>query len=213
MRELQVCTLAHILYNSMLSVIRVTLLSRSHIIIRVCRHCARSVHWYCTIHCATVSQSVHTHSTHWKWYGVGVECLFICYRYAGGRLRLAADFAQLELALEPLLGSKGAVQLNNDYGIIITIYNLWFMITGCLRALRHALFETPQQLSTNAALGDIIPYSLAIQMLISCAHDSDLQVGVSIIEHCYGVVESTYVGWVVDCTVYAMDTNTSDRNW
>ena len=48
--------------------------------------------------------------------------------YLGGRLRLAADLAQSELALEPLLGSKGAVQLNNDYGIIIHVYNILFTI-------------------------------------------------------------------------------------
>lgn len=69
----------------------------------------------------------------------------------GGKLRLAADFAQMELAVSPLCRRL------SDVG---PTYNL-------LRAIRPLLFESAEGVANSPVVGEVIPYSLAIHLLIS----------------------------------------------
>ncbi|KAK6993674.1 conserved oligomeric Golgi complex subunit 5 [Biomphalaria glabrata] len=71
----------------------------------------------------------------------------------GGKLRLAADFAQMELAISPLC--RRPADLGKSYRL--------------LRAFRPLLFQTPEHISQSPALGEIIPYSTVLQFLFARA--------------------------------------------
>ncbi|CAL1534536.1 unnamed protein product [Lymnaea stagnalis] len=71
----------------------------------------------------------------------------------GGKLRLAADFAQMELAISPLC--RRPADLGKSYRL--------------LRAFRPLLFQTVEHVSLSPALGEIIPYSIALQFLFARA--------------------------------------------
>ncbi|KAK3101950.1 hypothetical protein FSP39_007576 [Pinctada imbricata] len=71
----------------------------------------------------------------------------------GGKMRLAADFAQMELAITPFC--KRVSDLGNHYRL--------------LRAFRPLLFQTIEHVSTSPALGEIIPYSTVIHFLFARA--------------------------------------------
>ncbi|CAD5120370.1 DgyrCDS8943 [Dimorphilus gyrociliatus] len=73
----------------------------------------------------------------------------------GGRLRLAADCAELERAVQPLCKPSF---LGSTY--------------KSLRALRPLLFMTPENLITAPSLGEAIPYSFAIHLLLARAPSS-----------------------------------------
>lgn len=75
-----------------------------------------------------------------------------------GRLRLAADFAQMEAALAPL-------------DIHSSEYGAPFQV---LKAMRPLLFQTPEQISQSSVLGTIVPYSVVLHHLFSRA-PTDLQ--------------------------------------
>ncbi|KAH9496319.1 Conserved oligomeric Golgi complex subunit [Bulinus truncatus] len=69
----------------------------------------------------------------------------------GGKLRLAADFAQMEMAISPLC--RRPADLGKSYRL--------------LRAFRPLLFQTPEHVAQSPALGEIIPYSTVIQFLFA----------------------------------------------
>ncbi|XP_059152670.1 conserved oligomeric Golgi complex subunit 5-like [Physella acuta] len=71
----------------------------------------------------------------------------------GGKLRMAADFAQMELAISPLC--RRPADLGKSYRL--------------LRAFRPLLFQTVEHVSQSPALGEIIPYSTALQFLFARA--------------------------------------------
>ncbi|KAJ8301246.1 hypothetical protein KUTeg_020233 [Tegillarca granosa] len=71
----------------------------------------------------------------------------------GGRLRLAADFAQMELAISPFC--KRVSDLGKQYRV--------------LRAFRPLLFQTVEHVASSPALGEIIPYSTALHFLFARA--------------------------------------------
>lgn len=71
----------------------------------------------------------------------------------GGKLRLAADFAQMEMAISPFC--RRLADLGRDYRI--------------LRAFRPLLFQTVQHVAQSPALGEIIPYSTALHFLFARA--------------------------------------------
>lgn len=73
----------------------------------------------------------------------------------GGRLRLAADCAELERAVQPLCKPSF---LGSTY--------------KSLRALRPLLFMTPENLITAPSLGEAIPYSFALHLLLARAPPS-----------------------------------------
>ncbi|XP_064483402.1 conserved oligomeric Golgi complex subunit 5-like isoform X2 [Ornithodoros turicata] len=71
----------------------------------------------------------------------------------GGKMRLAADFAQMEMALAPLCQHVG--DLGRPYKL--------------LRSFRPLLFQTPQHLAQSSLLGDAVPYSLVLHFLFAKA--------------------------------------------
>ena len=71
----------------------------------------------------------------------------------GGKMRLAADFAQMELAVAPL--SRKVSDLGRSYRL--------------LRAFRPLLFQNNEHVSSSPALGDIVPYSTVIHLLFGRA--------------------------------------------
>ncbi|KAL8566375.1 hypothetical protein ACOMHN_049333 [Nucella lapillus] len=71
----------------------------------------------------------------------------------GGKLRLAADFAQMEMAISPFC--RRVADLGRDYRI--------------LRAFRPLLFQTVEHVSQSPALGEIIPYSCVLHFLFARA--------------------------------------------
>ncbi|KAK7476321.1 hypothetical protein BaRGS_00032439 [Batillaria attramentaria] len=71
----------------------------------------------------------------------------------GGKLRLAADFAQMEMAISPFC--RRVADLGRDYRI--------------LRAFRPLLFQTVEHVAHSPALGEIIPYSTALHFLFARA--------------------------------------------
>ncbi|KAM3832431.1 conserved oligomeric Golgi complex subunit 5 isoform 1-T1 [Vipera latastei] len=71
----------------------------------------------------------------------------------GGKMRLAADFAQMELAVAPLC--RRVSDLGKPYKL--------------LRSFRPMLFQTSEHISSSPAVGDIIPYSTIIQFLFTRA--------------------------------------------
>lgn len=68
-----------------------------------------------------------------------------------GKLRLAADYAQLEMALGPLCQKLG--DLGKPY--------------RALRAFKTLLFQDEETISKSAAIGELIPYSIILQFIIS----------------------------------------------
>ncbi|XP_071960171.1 conserved oligomeric Golgi complex subunit 5-like [Antedon mediterranea] len=71
----------------------------------------------------------------------------------GGKMRLAGDFAQMELAVTPLC--KRVSDLGKPYKL--------------LRSFRPLLFQTPEHIASSPALGDIIPHSTALHFLFARA--------------------------------------------
>ncbi|XP_038934049.1 conserved oligomeric Golgi complex subunit 5 isoform X1 [Rattus norvegicus] len=71
----------------------------------------------------------------------------------GGKLRLAADFAQMELAVGPLC--RRVSDLGKSYRM--------------LRSFRPLLFQTSEHVADSPAVGDIIPFSIIIQFLFTRA--------------------------------------------
>ncbi|XP_074644447.1 conserved oligomeric Golgi complex subunit 5-like [Tubulanus polymorphus] len=71
----------------------------------------------------------------------------------GGKMRLAADFAQMELAVSPLC--RRVPDLGKTYRL--------------LRAFRPLIFQTSQHIANSAALGEVIPYSTVLHFLFSRA--------------------------------------------
>ncbi len=76
-----------------------------------------------------------------------------------GRMKIAADFAQLEMAIGPLCQRIG--DLGKTYRI--------------LRSFKPLLFQNAEAISKSAAIGDLIPYSLVLQFLISCFAPNDIK--------------------------------------
>ncbi|RXG60114.1 Conserved oligomeric Golgi complex subunit 5 [Armadillidium vulgare] len=70
-----------------------------------------------------------------------------------GKMRLAADFAQMELAINPLV--PRASDLGRPYRII--------------RAFRPLLFQTPEHIASSPSIGDVIPYSTILHYLFGRA--------------------------------------------
>ncbi|XP_048355438.1 conserved oligomeric Golgi complex subunit 5 isoform X1 [Sphaerodactylus townsendi] len=71
----------------------------------------------------------------------------------GGKMRLAADFAQMELAVAPLC--RRVSDLGKPYRL--------------LRSFRPLLFQTSELIANSPALGDIIPFSTILQFLFTRA--------------------------------------------
>ncbi|KAK3767574.1 hypothetical protein RRG08_003835 [Elysia crispata] len=71
----------------------------------------------------------------------------------GGKLRLAADFAQMELAISPFC--RRPADLGKAYRL--------------LRAFRPLLFQTPEHIAQSPALGEVLPYSTTIHFLFARA--------------------------------------------
>uniref|UniRef100_A0A8D0HS72 Component of oligomeric golgi complex 5 n=1 Tax=Sphenodon punctatus TaxID=8508 RepID=A0A8D0HS72_SPHPU len=71
----------------------------------------------------------------------------------GGKMRLAADFAQMELAVAPLC--RRVSDLGKSYRL--------------LRAFRPLLFQTSEHIANSPAVGDIIPFSIILQFLFTRA--------------------------------------------
>ncbi|XP_033119679.1 conserved oligomeric Golgi complex subunit 5-like [Anneissia japonica] len=71
----------------------------------------------------------------------------------GGKMRLAGDFAQMELAVTPLC--KRVSDLGKPYKL--------------LRSFRPLLFQTSEHIANSPALGDIIPHSTALHFLFARA--------------------------------------------
>ncbi|XP_047499735.1 conserved oligomeric Golgi complex subunit 5-like [Penaeus chinensis] len=89
------------------------------------------------------------------------RCLELFVRHAsllrpigdGGKLRLAADFAQMELAINPLCSRPS--ELGKPYRIV--------------RTFRPLLFQTTDHISTSPSIGDVIPYSVILHFLFAKA--------------------------------------------
>ncbi|XP_069317811.1 conserved oligomeric Golgi complex subunit 5 isoform X7 [Eulemur rufifrons] len=71
----------------------------------------------------------------------------------GGKMRLAADFAQMELAVGPFC--RRVSNLGKSYRM--------------LRSFRPLLFQTSENVANSPTLGDIIPFSIVIQFLFTRA--------------------------------------------
>ncbi|XP_069765263.1 conserved oligomeric Golgi complex subunit 5 isoform X2 [Narcine bancroftii] len=71
----------------------------------------------------------------------------------GGKMRLAADFAQMELAVAPLC--RRVSDLGKSYRL--------------LRSFRPMLFQTSEHIANSPAAGDIIPYSTILHFLFTRA--------------------------------------------
>uniref|UniRef100_A0A8C2DV10 Conserved oligomeric Golgi complex subunit 5 n=1 Tax=Cyprinus carpio TaxID=7962 RepID=A0A8C2DV10_CYPCA len=71
----------------------------------------------------------------------------------GGKMRLAADFAQMELAVAPLC--RRVSDLGKAYRL--------------LRSFRPLLFQTSEHIASSQALGDLIPYSTILHFLFNRA--------------------------------------------
>ncbi|XP_064606457.1 conserved oligomeric Golgi complex subunit 5-like [Liolophura sinensis] len=92
---------------------------------------------------------------------IACRCLELFVRHAslvrplgeGGKLRLAADFAQMELAIAPFC--RRVSDLGKPYRL--------------LRAFRPLLFQTSEHIAQSPALQEIIPHSTAIHFLFARA--------------------------------------------
>ncbi|MBN3295644.1 conserved oligomeric Golgi complex subunit 5 [Amia ocellicauda] len=71
----------------------------------------------------------------------------------GGKMRLAADFAQMELAVAPLC--RRVSDLGKPYRL--------------LRSFRPLLFQTSEHIANSQAVGDVIPYSTILHFLFTRA--------------------------------------------
>ncbi|XP_042191075.1 conserved oligomeric Golgi complex subunit 5 [Callorhinchus milii] len=71
----------------------------------------------------------------------------------GGKMRLAADFAQMELAVGPLC--RRVSDLGKSYRL--------------LRSFRPLLFQTSEHMANSPAVGDIVPYSSILHFLFTRA--------------------------------------------
>ncbi|KAG7277636.1 hypothetical protein CRUP_025321, partial [Coryphaenoides rupestris] len=71
----------------------------------------------------------------------------------GGKMRLAADFAQMELTVAPLC--RRVSDLGKPYRM--------------LRSFRPLLFQTSELVSSSPAVGELLPYSLVLSFLFSRA--------------------------------------------
>uniref|UniRef100_A0A8C3WP07 Conserved oligomeric Golgi complex subunit 5 n=1 Tax=Catagonus wagneri TaxID=51154 RepID=A0A8C3WP07_9CETA len=71
----------------------------------------------------------------------------------GGKIRLAADFAQMELAVGPFC--RRVSDLGKSYRM--------------LRSFRPLLFQTSEHMASSPAVGDVIPFSIIIQFLFTRA--------------------------------------------
>ncbi|KAL0594520.1 Conserved oligomeric Golgi complex subunit 5 [Plecturocebus cupreus] len=71
----------------------------------------------------------------------------------GGKMRLAADFAQMELAVGPFC--RRVSDLGKSY---------WM-----LRSFRPLLFQTSEHVANSPALEDVIPFTIIIQFLFTRA--------------------------------------------
>ncbi|KAM4614883.1 conserved oligomeric Golgi complex subunit 5 [Polymixia lowei] len=71
----------------------------------------------------------------------------------GGKMRLAADFAQMELAVAPLC--RRVSDLGKPYRM--------------LRSFRPLLFQTSELIASGPAVGDLIPYSTLLHFLFTRA--------------------------------------------
>ena len=92
---------------------------------------------------------------------MGTRCLDLFVRHAsllrplgeGGKMKLAADFAQMELAIASFYDRP--TELGRSYRV--------------LRSFRPLLFQTVDHLAQSAAVGDVIPYSLVLHFLFARA--------------------------------------------
>ncbi|XP_077981435.1 conserved oligomeric Golgi complex subunit 5-like [Glandiceps talaboti] len=71
----------------------------------------------------------------------------------GGKMKLAADFAQMELAVAPFC--RRITDLGRHYKL--------------LRSFRPLLFQTAEHIVSSSALGEIIPYSTVLHFLFAKA--------------------------------------------
>uniref|UniRef100_A0A8P4GBB6 Conserved oligomeric Golgi complex subunit 5 n=1 Tax=Dicentrarchus labrax TaxID=13489 RepID=A0A8P4GBB6_DICLA len=71
----------------------------------------------------------------------------------GGKMRLAADFAQMEMAVAPLC--RRVSDLGKPYRM--------------LRSFRPLLFQTSELIASSPAVGDLIPYSTLLHFLLTRA--------------------------------------------
>nr|CAB3232560.1 conserved oligomeric Golgi complex subunit 5 [Phallusia mammillata] len=71
----------------------------------------------------------------------------------GGKMKLAADFAQMELSVSPLC--RRVTDLGSSYRL--------------LRAYRPLLFQSDDAVAESSSIGDVIPYSVALHFLFSRA--------------------------------------------
>uniref|UniRef100_A0A8C6NUD6 Conserved oligomeric Golgi complex subunit 5 n=1 Tax=Nothobranchius furzeri TaxID=105023 RepID=A0A8C6NUD6_NOTFU len=71
----------------------------------------------------------------------------------GGKMRLAADFAQMEMAVAPLC--RRVSDLGKPYRM--------------LRSFRPLLFQTSELIASSPAVGDLIPYSIVLHFLFTRA--------------------------------------------
>jgi len=76
-----------------------------------------------------------------------------------GRMIIAADFAQLEMGLTPLCQPIG--RLGREYRL--------------LRSFKSILFQSAESIAKSGAVGDLIPYSLIIEFLISTYAPNDIK--------------------------------------
>jgi len=75
-----------------------------------------------------------------------------------GKMKMAADFAQLEMAICPLCPNIGDL---GKYCI--------------LRSFKPLLFQNAETISKCSSIGELIPYSLILQFLISCFAPIDIK--------------------------------------
>ncbi|XP_046635816.1 conserved oligomeric Golgi complex subunit 5-like [Daphnia pulicaria] len=92
---------------------------------------------------------------------VATRCLDLFVRHAsllrplgdGGKMKLAADFAQMELAISSFYDRP--TELGRSYRV--------------LRSFRPLLFQTVEHLAQSPTVGDVIPYSLVLHFLFARA--------------------------------------------
>lgn len=96
-----------------------------------------------------------------KTQAVACRCLELFVRHAsllrpigeGGKMRLAADFAQIELAVSPLCGRTS--ELGRPYRMV--------------RAFRPLLFLTTEHIASSPSVGEVIPFSTVLHFLFARA--------------------------------------------
>lgn len=93
---------------------------------------------------------------------------------SGGKMKLTADFAQIEAALSPLCHS--IAEMGPSY--------------RQLRSVRPLLFQTPEHIVTSPAIGDVIAHSTILHMLFSRA-SGQLQPPYKVMR---GTVENYFIG-------------------